>query len=187
MHIVFSDGPAILLRLSGEPTYEDVEGTELQRLTNVDALVLRDESGIHYLSVGGRWLEASAISGSWSLAGAVPDGASVVRQAYLAQHPDPYASIQPHGPAPTVFVAEAPAELVITDGEPAYAGVSGTALRQMRNANATVFQEPTDHELYVHLPAGWFRAWTTDGPWQGVTPSELPADLARTTARSGPA
>lgn len=186
MHIVFSSAPAILLRLSGEPTYEDVAGTELQRLTNVDALVFRDESGIHYLSIGGQWLEASALSGSWSAAGAVPEGAAAARRAYTAQRPDPLASVQIHGLSPTVYVAEAPAALVITDGEPAYTGVGGTTLRRMQNANATVFQEPTDRELYVHLPAGWYRAWTTNGPWQGVRPSELPADLTRITAQSGP-
>jgi hypothetical protein len=187
MHIVFASGPAILIRLDGEPKYEDVNGTELQRMTNADGFIIRDESSIYYLNVGGRWLEASEISGSWSLAGSVPDGADLAREAYLARHPDPYASVQPHGPAPAVVVAQAPAELIITDGEPAYADVSGTSLLRMRNANATVFQEPTDHELYVHLPAGWFRSWTTNGPWQGVNQSELPADLARVTARSGPA
>ena len=187
MHIVFASGPAILIRVDGEPKYEDVNGTELQRMTNADAFILRDESGIHYLNVGGRWLEASEISGSWSVAGAVPDGADLARDGYTSQHQDPYASVQPHGPAPLVVVAEAPAALIITDGEPAYADVGGTPLLRMRNANATVFQEPTDRELYVHLPAGWFRAWTTNGPWQGVTQSELPADLARVTARSGPA
>jgi hypothetical protein len=86
-----------------------------------------------------------------------------------------------------VYVAVAPAELIVTDGEPAYDGVGGTSLLRMRNTNASVFQEPTDHELYVHLPAGWFRSWTTNGPWQGVTESALPADLARIMARSGPA
>ena len=187
MRIVFSSGPAILIRLTGEPTYEDVDGTELQRLINAEALILRDESGIHYLSIGTRWLEAPDLNGAWSLAGAVPEGADLARQAFIALHRDPYAGVQPHGPAPMVYVAVAPAELVTTDGEPAYDGVAGTSLRRMRNANATVFQEPTDHELYLHLQAGWFRSWTTTGPWQGVTPSELPVDLARITAQSGPA
>jgi len=187
MRILFSSAPAILIRLNGEPKYEDVDGTELQRMTNADAFILRNESGIHYVSIGGRWLEASEISGSWSLAGTVPEGADLARQGYTTRHSDPYAAVQPHGPAPMVYVAVAPAELIVTDGEPAYAGVGGTSLLRMRNTNASVFQEPTDHELYVHLPAGWFRSWTTNGPWQGVTESALPADLARITARSGPA
>ena len=187
MRILFSSGPAILIRLNGEPKYEDVDGTELQRMTNADAFILRDESGIHYVSIGGRWLEASEISGSWSLAGTVPEGADLARQTYTTQNPDPYASVQSHGPAPMVYVAVAPAELIVTDGEPAYAGVGGTSLLRMRNTNASVFHEPTDHELYVRLPAGWFRSWTTNGPWQGVTESSLPADLARITARSDPA
>ena len=187
MRIVFSSGPAILIRLDGEPTYEDVAGTELQQLSNADALIVRDGSGLHYLSIGGRWLEAPDLNGTWSLAGAVPEDADLARQAYIAHHRDPYGTMHTHGPAPMVYVAVAPAELVITDGEPAYDGVSGTSLMRMRNTNATVFQEPTDHELYVHVSAGWFRSWTTNGPWQGITPLELPADLARITSQSGPA
>ncbi len=81
MHIVFSTGPAILLSLGGEPKYEDVPDTDLQRVANVDALILRDESGIYFLSVGEQWLEAPALSGSWSAAGAVPDGADAARRA----------------------------------------------------------------------------------------------------------
>jgi hypothetical protein len=41
-----------------------------------------------------------------------------------------------------------------------------------------VLKEPTDTELYVLTSAGWYRAWTTDGPWQFVPRPELPADIA---------
>jgi hypothetical protein len=47
-----------------------------------------------------------------------------------------------------------------------------------RNTTGIVFREPTDQELYVRVPAGWFRAWTTNGPWEPVPEDKLPADLA---------
>ena len=188
MRIIFSSRPAILIRLDGEPKYEDIAGTTLQRITNADAFMLRDESGMHYARIGGRWLEASDISGSWSLAGMVPDGADIALQEYTTQpHLDRFAATGSHGPTPMIYVEVAPAELVITDGEPQYADVGGTSLRRMRNANASVFQEPTDRQLYVHLPVGWFRAWTTNGPWQAVGDADLPTDLTALRAQSGPA
>jgi hypothetical protein len=49
---------------------------------------------------------------------------------------------------------------------------------RLQNTNAVVFKEPTDKELYVHVDDGWFRAWTTDGPWERVPENALPADLA---------
>src|SRR4030095_16352540 len=72
MRILFSSAPAILIRLNGEPKYEDVDGTELQRMINGDAFTVRNDSGIHYVSIGGRWLEASEISGSAASRGPPP-------------------------------------------------------------------------------------------------------------------
>jgi hypothetical protein len=99
MRILFSSGPAYSFVSTASRSTKTWTEQSCQRMTNADAFILRDESGIHYVSIGGRWLEASEISGSWSLAGTVPEGADLARQAYTTRHPDPYASVQPHGPA----------------------------------------------------------------------------------------
>ena len=187
MRIIFSPTPATLIRLDGEPKYEDVAGTDLQRITNADALILRDQSGMHYLRLDDRWLEGSDITGSWSVAGMVPDGAQVALQE--DRHPprrDQFSRRAQNQP-PSIYVAMGPAVLIITEGDPQYGTVAGTALLRMQNANASVFKEPTDQEVYVHLTAGWFRAWTTNGPWQAVRDTDLPTDLTRITVQSGPA
>ena len=61
--------------------------------------------------------------------------------------------------------------------------VPGTALRYLANTVAKAFREPTDDEWYVQVDGRWYRAWTSDGPWQGIADKELPADIASHTAR----
>ena len=180
MHIIFSPRPAVLVRIDGPPRYEDVFGTELQRITNTNALIVRDESGMHYLRLDGRWMEAYGVEGAWSVAGMVPDGVDVVLQdAMNERRADRIAEASHDHQIPNVVVAMTPAELIVTDGDPEYASVHGTPLLCIRNTAAAVFKEPTDGELYVHVPAGWFRAWTSNGPWQQIADTDLPSDLAR--------
>jgi hypothetical protein len=84
-----------------------------------------------------------------------------------------------YGRAPAVFISTTPAELIVTDGPMIFATIEGTSLEYVVNTSADVFREPTDHELYVLTSGGWFRSWSTEGPWQTVASSELPADFAR--------
>jgi hypothetical protein len=58
-------------------------------------------------------------------------------------------------------------------------------LAQLVNTTTTVFKEPTDDELYVLVMDRWFRAWTTDGPWQFVPAERLPSDIARQVTLKG--
>lgn len=179
IRIIFSSRPAFLIRIDGRPQYQDVTGTELQRIINATALIVRDESGMHYLRLAGRWLEAYDVAGDWSPTGIVPDGADVALQdAIRERRDDPLARVGTHNPMPDIVVALTPAELIVTDGEPEYASLQDTSLVHITNTTADVFKEPTDEELYVRLPAGWFRAWTTNGPWQRIADDRLPADLA---------
>jgi hypothetical protein len=180
IRIIFSSRPALLVRIDGEPRYEGFGDTGLQRITNANALIIRDESGMYYLRLAGKWLEAYDVNGSWSPAGTVPEGADITLQETQKLWRNELAgAISAHELTPVVYVAMEAAELIVTDGEPEYVPVDGTSLLRIRNTTASVFKEPTDKELYVHLPNGWFRAWTANGPWQPVLEADLPADLAQ--------
>lgn len=190
MSIIFSPRPAFLVEIDGEPEYENVDGTPLKRVVNANAIIIRDETGMHYLRVAGRWTEAYDAIGPWAVAGTVPDGADIaISKAMHQPRSDLLGAMPGHDSMPAVFVTTRPAALIVTDGEPEYASVDGTSLLYMKNTSASVFKEPTDKELYVHLPSGWFRAWTTNGPWQPVSETDLPADLTqlRTFAARAPA
>jgi hypothetical protein len=186
-NILFAGEPAILIRVDGEPVYQQLKGTDLQRITNTAPFIVRDRADIHYLKVRGGWMQAYGFHGRWTVAGAPPSGAEqALRGTALAQKVD---LLEASGPrnrrpglddatAPAIFISTTPAELIVTDGSPRYARVEGTTLAYITNTTANVFKEPTDDELYVLTSSGWYRAWTTDGPWQFVPNHELPADIA---------
>jgi len=177
LRIIFSTGPSMLVHIDGEPHYQQVSGTNLDRVVNADAFLVRDETGTHYLKLGDLWMEADGLTSSWSAAGMLPTDA---RKAFG----DSAASVDQLSPpfddavAPTVYVVTMPTELIVTEGAPRYVPFKSTALSYLQNASAVVFREPTDHELYVRLSGGsWARAWTTRGHWERLDVTALPADL----------
>jgi hypothetical protein len=185
--IIFAEEPAILIVIEGEPVYQPLKGTDLERVTNTKPFIVRDSAGIHYLKVLDGWMQAYGLRGRWSVSGVPPRGAEQeLRRLEVANAIDLLETLgkpdnRPHlddATAPAIFISMTAAELIVMDGPPRYAPLRGTALEYVENTTATVFKEPTDDELYVLTAGGWFRAWTRDGPWQFVPRNELPADIA---------
>jgi hypothetical protein len=186
--ILFAEKPAILIIIDGEPAYQPLKGTDLQRLTNAKPFIVRDSAGVHYLKVFDGWMEAYGLYGMWSVAGVPPRGAELALRRIAAAKTVDLLDGAPMGKpsgrrhldddtAPEIFISTTPAELIVMDGPPRFATVEGTSLEYVENTTANVFREPTDDELYVLISGRWFRAWTTDGPWEGVAPSDLPSDI----------
>jgi hypothetical protein len=185
--LLFSEAPAILVPVDGDPVYRPIEGTDLQRLINTKPFIVKDAADIHYLKVFDGWMEAYGLDG-WSVSGAAPNGADrALQQAVAAKTVDLLDGATPGGregtrhleddTAPRILVSVRPAELIVTDGPPRFAAFDGSSLEYIENTTANVFKEPTDDELYVLTAGRWFRAWTTDGPWEFVPSTELPADI----------
>jgi hypothetical protein len=190
--IIFSASPAVLILIDGgHPVYRPVPGTELQRIVNTRALIVRDVTGMVYLKIRDGWMQAYSLdAGWWSVAGVPPDGAKIaLQQAVASKTVDLIDGADPKNPAgrpslangsaPVIFISTTPAMLIVTDGPMVFAPIEGTSLEYVVNTSADVFTEPTDQELYVLASGRWFRSWTTEGPWQFVATSELPADFAR--------
>jgi hypothetical protein len=188
--IIFAQAPAIVIRIDGEPVYREVAGTGFQRVVNTRSLIVRDQAGIHYLKILDGWMEAYALDGLWSVSGlesdALTNALTQVVQDHLVDLPDGGSVLEPNdrpslgqSPVPSVHVSTAPAELIVTKGEPHFVPIEGTALLHLENTTGKVFKEPTDEELYVLVSGRWFRAWTFDGPWQRVPNEELPADFEK--------
>jgi hypothetical protein len=165
--------------IDGAPIYRNVPGTELQQVVNTKALILRDGAGVHYLRIFGRWMEAYTLRGPWTVSDVGPDDAAAALAEDGNSSRDLYARQATEAEAmPTVYVSPSPADLVVTDGAPQLAPVAGTPLLYVRNTTDHIFKEPTDQEFYVLASGHWYRAWTTNGPWQPAPDSQLPADFA---------
>ena len=186
--LLFADRPAILILIDGDPVYRPIRGTDLERIVNTRPFIVRDTAGIHYMKVFDGWMESYGLRGMWSVAGVPPPGG---KQALRRTAATPTVDLlngsaartsgKPRvlndETAPTVFISTEPAVLIVTDGPPRFAAVAGTSLEYVENTSANIFKEPTDEELYVLISGRWFSAWTTDGPWEPVSRSDLPSDI----------
>ena len=133
-------------------------------------------------------MQAYSPTGMWSVSGTVPQAAAAALARAVAAGtvdslaggtlgPPPDRPLPARAVVPTVVVSTTPAALIVTDDEPQFAPRGGTPLLYMTNTTAHVFREPTDQELYAAVSGGWYRAWSTAGPWQHVADADLPADL----------
>jgi len=82
---------------------------------------------------------------------------------------------------PRIFFSPRPASLVVFDGEPVTAPVTGTTLVVAINTNWDVFQDTTTKTWFLLVNGGWLAAPDAKGPWMpaGRLPAAfnaLPAD-----------
>jgi hypothetical protein len=188
--IIFSTMPAILVYVDGPPAYRPVAGTELQRVINTRALLLKDKDGQHYLHVWDGYLTSPGLDGPWTAAAKPPQGAAEAeKQAAASQMPVDLLNTQAEGStnappslarnaAPQIYVATEPTELIVFDGDPNFVPINGTHLLYVANTTGNVFRFLTDQQSYVLISGRWFRAPSLDGPWQYVPATHLASDFA---------
>jgi hypothetical protein len=190
--VIFSTVPAVLVPIDGQPVVRPA-GDGVQRVINTRALLLQD-GGTFYLHVFDGWMQATALTGPWTVATSPPAAlASAMRAAVAAHEVDllsgtssdstqadsmPAPSLaQDQGPA--IYLSTTPTELIVTDGAPDYVPIDGTRLLYVQNTTGRVFKSTADNDTYVVISGRWYRAPSTEGPWTYVPGKELPADFAR--------
>jgi hypothetical protein len=178
--VFFTSQPAELLAFAGEPTYKDIQGTQLSYATNTDSWVFKDSAdGQFYYLVTGRWFRAPKLEGPWSYAGndlpedfsKIPSGSEVSEVLVSVPGTDESKDAVLLAQVPTVAVvkraeAESKAKVEYT-GEPEFAPISGTDLSYATNADADVIR--LADQYYLCLNAVWFVSGTPTGPWKVVT------------------
>ena len=105
------------------------------------------------------------------------------------------APAQPQSPAPAVLnnpprivFVEAPAAVVIIDGDPAWRPVEKTSLERLINTRVLALRDTEAGVVLIHLLDGWVSAPSLAGPW--VVATKVPSDVnevAKEAARTGTA
>ena len=177
--VFYSESPAVLVSFIGEPKLQPVKADDPSLMfgvnTNWDILF---DGSAYYLLAGNQWLTAKdLLKGPWTAATAVPDS--------FKQLPDdgnwsevkarlfilPGAAV-----APAVFVSNRPAEIIVTEGTPQLAPISGTSLMYVANTTSDLFLD-SPRKTYYFLTAGrWFAAPSLQGPWTAASDA-LPDDF----------
>src|SRR5215813_1867267 len=174
--------PSILLSVNGEPVLSEVPNTNLKFIVNTQWPLFFDAaSSTYYLAVGQQWLTANSLEGQWSPTKTLPPDFSKVPQgkqwAALKKFIPP--SAKSGGVTPAIFYSDKPSEVILFDGQPAYAQIPNTQLEYATNTNSVVFVYTPTQQFYYLTAGRWFQ--TTDlqnGPWTYATP-DLPADFAK--------
>jgi len=182
--IIVSQAPAILVAVDGPPALRPVPRTALQRVINTRTLVLANEDGTaFFLRAGDGWLSAPALDGPWEPAEAPPEALAAAAASLVAagtvDPPEAGGAV-----APTVYVSEAPARLIVFEGEPAFAPIPGTTLGRASNSASDVLLDAESNRYFVLLAGRWFSAAGLDEPWTFVPSPELPADFRKIPADS---
>jgi hypothetical protein len=186
--IYFSTQPAMLVQVDGQPVLRTVQGYELLRVINTYAVILFNQSqGIYYLRAVGKWVQAQALEGPWTVAARPPASLNAILatltkggQVNALDNPGQYvAQSAANGMFPTIYVSTVPAELIMTRGAPSYEPIAGTALLDVTNTNDNLIVDPTTGLTYVLISGRWFQtASLPTGPWTYVPNDKLPAAVA---------
>jgi hypothetical protein len=183
-NLIFTQKPAILILVDGDPVWQPVQETLLTRVLNTRASILRDSTGIIYLHVLDGFVQAQDLSGPWTVAQNVPDAVNETTNQLaqqkvvdlLAGPADDKSGNTPSLSAglPIVLVEATPSELIVTQGEPQWAALPGTDLQYVTNTTGNIFKDPGTKQVYVLVTGRWFSAPAFYGPWQYVTGKSLP-------------
>lgn len=196
--LVFSNTPAMLVFIDGEPKYREVPDTNYERVLNTRPLLLRAKGGDHYLHLFDGWVTSKDLYGPYTVAKKAPKKIAKAQKTALAQQgadllegnsekapkgsENPAPPVDPptlaKGPVPTVVVASSATELLVFEGEPHYVPIEGTQLLYADNTTGNVFKHLESQKTYVLASGRWFAAAALDGPWEFVSQSKLPKDFA---------
>jgi hypothetical protein len=191
--IIFSQTSAVLVLVDGEPALRESGVPGVLRVINTRSLlVLNQTDGKYYFYMGDRWMRTDQISGPWSQANPPPETLSSlekVKQAATAQKEmapdllnDPNSSLMQElskGVVPKLYVSTSAAELIQTQGAPAYQPVANTKLLYVQNSANSIFLDLRDQKTYILVSGRWYRAKSLNGPWEYVSPKKLPTDFAK--------
>jgi hypothetical protein len=186
---LFSEVPAMLVLVDGNPVWRPAPGSNLLRVLNTRALILQDASSTSYIHVLDGWMTARSLAGPWTVAKKGPKGADAVAKQLADQKivdllqgsPDETTKKMPTlaKDAPVLFVATKPTELVVFDGEPDWVPIDGTNLLYVTNTTGNVFEDIANQLTYILVTGRWFSAPDLDGPWTFVPGASLPPDFAQ--------
>lgn len=187
-NIIFSTTPAVLALIDGQPALQPAGGN-LQKVINTHALIIFDPSKqLFYLALMDGWMEAPGIAGPWSPAKHAPTRsldnlrrtAQVNDQNQVLGNPEQsLKEAWDDGDAPAIYVSTVPAELLLTQGQPQFTPMTGTALLYVENSGNDIFMNNFNQMFYVLVAGRWFTSSSLqDSSWAYVPGAELPSDFA---------
>ena len=180
--IFFSQTPALLVNIDGEPIWSPIPNNDLKFAVNTNwDLFLHEPTKTYYLLNGQSWLSTTDLAGAWTGVSKLPASFSGLpgdQNFKDARAAVPGKSVSAKD-RPAVFVSFEPAEMILLRGVPNYLLVQGTKdLLWVSNTDSDVFRMGKTGPVYYLVAGRWFSAPDFTGPWTFATP-KLPEDFKK--------
>jgi len=184
--IMVSNKPAILVMIDGQPILGPVGETKLTYVVNTNWDLFKDgKDGDFYLLNGSHWLTSETLEGPWKSASKLPKDLSALPAGENwndTRKALPLAKENKSKPAPWVFVAQKPSELILLEGEAKFAPIAGTTLSEVTNTKSLLFYHNPSKTYYFLVSGRWFRSPQLRGTWEFASAS-LPEDFRKIPVR----
>ncbi len=191
--VIYVEYPAVLVTIDGDPKLGDLEGADLKYVMNTPFYILQDpKSKTYYLRGSGYWYASKDIMGEWQVTDKLPKSVQEITtqieeeeaKQKAEQGEDAPSEEAPEqvgeSPIPKIVVRTESAELLETDGAPAFAPIEGTDLLYMENTESDILMDITTQEYYILISGRWYKAKSmADNKWTFVPNDKLPADFAK--------
>lgn len=181
--IFYSQQPAILLTVEGEPVLSPISKTNLQFVVNTNWDLFVESKKTYYLLANKTWYTATNIKGPYQPTTKLPKDMSKLPAGEnfddVKKLVPPPAGAQPQ----TIFFSDQPAELILFKGSPVYTRIPDTQLLYGANTDNDIFLENSTKIFYVLFSGRWFRATSLQGPWT-FTNDALPDDFKHIPSNS---
>ena len=180
--IFFSQTPAVLVNLDGDPIWSPIEKNDLKFAVNTNwDLFEHEPTKTFYLRHNESWLKATDLKGAWTAAGQLPASfkALPADESFKEVKAALPGKSLPANQRPTVYVSTVPAELILLTRRPQLsAGAGAKELLWVSNTESDVFRLGKTGPVYYLVTGRWFSAPDFKGPWTFATP-KLPEDFKR--------
>ncbi|MGA9733054.1 MAG: hypothetical protein WA274_24100 [Candidatus Acidiferrales bacterium] len=175
--VFYSERPAEVILFDGQPSFVQIEGTQLKYAENASSYVFLYAPTKHfYYLTAGRWFAASSLNGPWTFATPTlpKDFANIPADSPVG---DVLASVPGTGEAKdAVLLAQVPTTMVVDpttaaaqakvtySGDPQFKPIEGTSLSYAANTPDKVIK--VGDVYYLCLQGVWFLSSAPQGPWQ---------------------
>jgi hypothetical protein len=182
--IIYSDRPALLVMIDGQPKLQQNKDWNLDVVVNTPFTIVKANNGGFYLYGGKRWYQAQSATGPYSPASNVPSELDQVKSAVdnanssNAGYIDSASAAQ-DSRVSDIIVSTSPAELIQTDGKPNFTAIAGTSLSYASNSSNDLFQDGSSGKYFVLIAGRWYSSGSLTGGWHYTASNSLPADFAK--------
>ena len=184
--MIFVTDPSVLILIDGEPRFQDVPNSKVQRVINTPFFIVTENHKKYYLAGGDIWYEANDVKGEWTHVGSAPHPIKELYDTYKKQSDGSSDSTfvkESQSVVPKIYIRTTPAELIESSGALNLQPIQGTQLLYAANTENDLFMDIASQKYFILLSGRWFSsASLTNSGWAYVSSDQLPPDFAKITA-----